>query len=177
MSLSKIFVALVFAAFAAAFAVDQAAAATCESLASLKLSQTTITAAQSVPAGTYTAPDGEVFTNGSIAEFVGKRAVENAARRKRLGNLASAAVAEGGPFLPAVIVSERLSPSRVRFAAPESGAPLTASGRSEPVPLWRKGRTAKTPPRRLWIRRPCLESEPGYGKSQWRADLPPSSTP
>jgi feruloyl esterase len=63
MSLSKIFVALVFAAFAAAFAVDQAAAATCESLASLKLSQTTITAAQSVPAGTYTAPDGEVFTN------------------------------------------------------------------------------------------------------------------
>src|SRR5580658_2697871 len=115
--------------------------------------------------------------SGSIAEFVGKRAVENAARRKRLGNLASAAVAEGGPFLPAVIVSERLSPSRVRFAAPESGAPLTASGRSGPVPLWRKGRTAKTPPRGLWIRRPCLESEPGYGKSQWRADLPPSSTP
>jgi len=54
-------VALVFVI--AAFAVDQVAAATCESLAFLKLLHTTITAAQSIPAGTYTAPDGEVFQN------------------------------------------------------------------------------------------------------------------
>jgi feruloyl esterase len=40
-----------------------AAAATCASLASLALPDTTITATQSVAAGTYTAPDGEVFTN------------------------------------------------------------------------------------------------------------------
>jgi feruloyl esterase len=40
-----------------------AAAATCASLAGLALPDTTITAAQSVAAGTYTAPDGEVFTN------------------------------------------------------------------------------------------------------------------
>jgi feruloyl esterase len=40
-----------------------AAAATCASLAHLALPDTTITAAQSVAAGTYTAPDGEVFTN------------------------------------------------------------------------------------------------------------------
>jgi len=40
-----------------------AAAATCASLAGLALPDTTITAAQSIPAGTYTAPDGEVFTN------------------------------------------------------------------------------------------------------------------
>jgi feruloyl esterase len=40
-----------------------AAAATCASLAALALPDTTITAAQSVAAGTYTAPDGEVFTN------------------------------------------------------------------------------------------------------------------
>jgi feruloyl esterase len=46
-----------------AFAVDAAAAVTCEGLASLTLPHTTITAAQSIPAGTYTAPDGEVFTN------------------------------------------------------------------------------------------------------------------
>src|SRR5208282_1713105 len=51
--------ALVFATFS----VDRAAAVTCESLASLTLPQTTITAAQSIPAGTYTAPDGEVFTS------------------------------------------------------------------------------------------------------------------
>lgn len=43
--------------------LDQAAALTCQSLASLKLSHTTITAAQSIPAGTYTAPNGEVFQN------------------------------------------------------------------------------------------------------------------
>jgi feruloyl esterase len=40
-----------------------AAAATCGSLARLGLPDTTITAAQSVAAGTYTAPDGEIFTN------------------------------------------------------------------------------------------------------------------
>ena len=40
-----------------------AAAATCASLARLALPDTTIAAAQSVAAGTYTAPDGEVFTN------------------------------------------------------------------------------------------------------------------
>src|SRR5215470_16516465 len=40
-----------------------AAGATCASLALLKLPDTTITAAQSVPAGTYTAPDGTVFAN------------------------------------------------------------------------------------------------------------------
>jgi len=38
-------------------------AATCRSLAGLALPDTTITAAQLIPAGTYTAPDGEVFTN------------------------------------------------------------------------------------------------------------------
>lgn len=37
--------------------------AICESLSGLSLPQTTITAAQSIPAGTFTAPDGEVFTN------------------------------------------------------------------------------------------------------------------
>jgi feruloyl esterase len=55
----KIAWALVFAAFT----VGQAAAATCESLGSLKLPETTITAAQSIPAGTYTATNGQVFTN------------------------------------------------------------------------------------------------------------------
>ena len=40
-----------------------AAAATCASLAGLALPDTTITAAQSVAAGTYTAPDGEVFAD------------------------------------------------------------------------------------------------------------------
>jgi feruloyl esterase len=44
-------------------AVTPAAAATCAGLAGLALPDTTITAALSVPAGTYTAPDGEVFTN------------------------------------------------------------------------------------------------------------------
>ena len=45
------------------FGATPAALATCASLASLALPHTTITAAQSVPAGAYTAPDGEVFTN------------------------------------------------------------------------------------------------------------------
>ena len=40
-----------------------AAAATCASLAGLGLPDTAITAAQSIPAGNYTAPDGEVFSN------------------------------------------------------------------------------------------------------------------
>src|ERR1035441_10123636 len=33
-------------------------------------------------------------------------------------------------FPSSVIISERSSPSRVRFAAPNNGAPLTAPGRS-----------------------------------------------
>jgi len=41
----------------------QAAAVTCENLISLQLHHTTITAAQSIPAGSYTAPNGEVFTD------------------------------------------------------------------------------------------------------------------
>lgn len=44
-------------------AAPPAAAATCASLAGLGLPDTMFTAAQSIPAGTYTAPDGEVFTN------------------------------------------------------------------------------------------------------------------
>src|SRR5215469_3113661 len=43
--------------------ITPAAAATCASLANLALTDTTITAAEPVFAGTYTAPDGEVFTN------------------------------------------------------------------------------------------------------------------
>src|SRR5258708_25785539 len=38
-------------------------AATCESLASLPLPNTAITGAQSVPAGTFATPTGQVFTN------------------------------------------------------------------------------------------------------------------
>ena len=44
-------------------AATPAAAATCASLFGLGLQDTTITAAELVAAGTYTAPDGEVFTN------------------------------------------------------------------------------------------------------------------
>jgi len=47
----------------ATFAVGQAAAVTCANLASLTLPDTTITAAQPIPAGTYTAPNGTVFTS------------------------------------------------------------------------------------------------------------------
>jgi feruloyl esterase len=61
MALRKKAIALVFVF--AIFAVHQAAAVTCESLSSLKLPETTITAAQSIPAGTYTAPNGQVFPN------------------------------------------------------------------------------------------------------------------
>jgi feruloyl esterase len=43
-------------------AATQAAVATCGSLAGLALPDTTITAAQSIPAGTYTAPSGQIFT-------------------------------------------------------------------------------------------------------------------
>lgn len=63
MSRPKICAALIFIFAALAIDIDQAAAMTCESLVSLKLSHTTITAAQSIPAGTYTAPNGEVFAN------------------------------------------------------------------------------------------------------------------
>jgi len=66
-SLSKICLALVFVLILVlslgAIGVERTAAATCQSLASLNLSHTTITTAQSIPAGTYIAPDGEVFTN------------------------------------------------------------------------------------------------------------------
>ena len=47
----------------AIFGIENAAAVTCESLVSLRLPDTTITAAQSIPAGSYTAPDGQVFPN------------------------------------------------------------------------------------------------------------------
>ena len=46
----------------ATLAVENAAAVTCESLVSLKLPETTITAAQSI-SGTYSAPNGQVFTH------------------------------------------------------------------------------------------------------------------
>ena len=59
MSFWKLTTALVFASIG----ISQATAATCESLASLTLPDTTITAAQSIPAGSYTAPDGQVFEN------------------------------------------------------------------------------------------------------------------
>jgi len=62
MTRPKIGVALVFFVIAA-FAADQVAALSCESLVTVKLSHTTITAAQSIPAGAYTAPNGEVFQN------------------------------------------------------------------------------------------------------------------
>src|SRR3984885_13013436 len=57
---------LIFTSIAlSALAPDRAGAAalTCANLALLQLSPTTITVAQSIPAGTYTAPDGEVFAN------------------------------------------------------------------------------------------------------------------
>src|SRR5215831_13097341 len=44
-------------------AATPAAASTCASLANLALPDTAITVARLIPAGTYTAPDGEVFTN------------------------------------------------------------------------------------------------------------------
>jgi feruloyl esterase len=47
----------------AGIGVTPAAAATCASLAGLTLPDTTITAAEPIAAGTYTAPDGEVFAN------------------------------------------------------------------------------------------------------------------
>ena len=50
-------------AFLISIGTTPAAAATCASLASLASPGTTITAAELIPAGTYTAPDGEVFTN------------------------------------------------------------------------------------------------------------------
>ena len=49
------------AVIAIALGATQASATTCASLAGLALDDTTITAAQAVPTGTYTAPDGEVF--------------------------------------------------------------------------------------------------------------------
>ncbi|HXN19030.1 MAG TPA: tannase/feruloyl esterase family alpha/beta hydrolase, partial [Candidatus Binatus sp.] len=61
MFLLRIATAAIFAF--ATVGADYAAAGTCESLASLELPNTTITAAQSIPAGTYTAPNGEMFEN------------------------------------------------------------------------------------------------------------------
>jgi len=63
MSLRNIISMLVVATFTATCQASAAAQATCESLTSLELSHTTITTAQSIPAGTYTAPNGEIFTN------------------------------------------------------------------------------------------------------------------
>jgi feruloyl esterase len=57
---SVIFSALIVIVLGAGHA---AAGATCEGLANLAFPGATITAAESVPAGTYHAPDGEVFTN------------------------------------------------------------------------------------------------------------------
>jgi hypothetical protein len=59
MSRPRICVAFIFIFAVFAIDIDKAAAATCESLVSLKLSDTTITAAQSIPAGTYTAAKPE----------------------------------------------------------------------------------------------------------------------
>ena len=50
-------------AFTLGIGATPAAAATCASLANLTLPDTTVTAAQPIPAGTYTAPNGAVFTN------------------------------------------------------------------------------------------------------------------
>ena len=61
MSLQKIVTMAIFT-FATAGA-GHAAGEPCENLASLKLPDTTITAAQLIPAGTYTAPNAEVFEN------------------------------------------------------------------------------------------------------------------
>jgi tannase/feruloyl esterase len=61
MSLLKLAAVLVLGV--ATVGAGHAAAVPCENLASLKLPDTTITAAQSTPAGTYTAPNGEVFKN------------------------------------------------------------------------------------------------------------------
>jgi len=55
----KLSAVLIFARLAG----NQAAAATCESLINLKLRDTQIVVAQSIPAGTYKAPDGQVFPN------------------------------------------------------------------------------------------------------------------
>src|SRR5580704_1065833 len=61
MSWWKLAVMLVFGI--ATVAAGRTDARTCESLVSLQLSDTTITAAQSIPAGNYTAPNGQVFKN------------------------------------------------------------------------------------------------------------------
>jgi feruloyl esterase len=62
MNLRTSTLALILSMFGASIlGATQASAATCENLISLQLHDTTITAAQSIRAGTYTAPDGEVF--------------------------------------------------------------------------------------------------------------------
>src|ERR1700730_16438263 len=54
---------LAAALLTSAVGIGTAPAATCASLASLTLPDTTITAAEQISAGTYKAPDGEVFAN------------------------------------------------------------------------------------------------------------------
>jgi hypothetical protein len=54
---------LALTAFGLDVAVTPAAVASCASLAGLALPDTTITIAQMIPAGPYTAPNGAVFTN------------------------------------------------------------------------------------------------------------------
>jgi len=59
----------------------------------------------------------------------------SSAAAKTLGNsgfIVGRKARNESPFLPGLILSERSSPSRVRCAAPQTGAPLTAPGRSEP---------------------------------------------
>jgi len=55
---------------------------------------------------------------------------KNASKTKNLGRPL--------PFLPGGMVTDRSSPSRVRYAA--KNAPLTAPGRSAHPPPWGKGR-------------------------------------
>ena len=51
------------AAAAAAWSAAPARAATCTSLTALSLPHATVTLAQSIPAGSFTAPGGQVFNN------------------------------------------------------------------------------------------------------------------
>src|SRR5438132_323469 len=59
----NITVSIAVSLLAAVGAPTRAAAASCESLAFLSLANTTITSAQSVPAGTFTLPGGQQLPN------------------------------------------------------------------------------------------------------------------
>jgi feruloyl esterase len=59
----KLFLVSTAAAVGFCFATASARAATCESLASLPLPNITITAAQKIPAGSYTAANGQTYPN------------------------------------------------------------------------------------------------------------------